>query len=104
MTDRRILGNLHEGERVTYSWGKAQAKRQHRVRAYSVLCSRWPPTFGRRFPMPRVSVVGVATGQAGPAGAEDAGCHADAGRAGCVRGVHALKQAGVPIRGIVHHS
>jgi hypothetical protein len=37
-------------------------------------------------------------------GSDDAGCHTDGGRAGCVRAVQALKRAGVPIRGIVRHT
>jgi len=37
-------------------------------------------------------------------GSDDAGCHTDDGRAGCIRAVHALKRAGVPIRGIVRQT
>ena len=39
-----------------------------------------------------------------PDGSDDAGCHTDAGRSGCIRTVHALKRAGVPIRGIVRQT
>jgi Transposase, Mutator family len=39
-----------------------------------------------------------------PAGPDTAGCHTDAGRAGGLRAVHALKRAGGPIRGIVRQT
>jgi hypothetical protein len=37
-------------------------------------------------------------------GPTDGDCHTDAGRAGCVRTIRALKRAGVPIRGIVRQT
>jgi hypothetical protein len=54
-----------------------------------------PPRIRRRRGRPTTSQ---------PASADDAGCHTDRDRTGCIQTVHTLRRAGVPIRGIVRQT